>query len=265
MKRKKKKIQEQWFFKSNEHNKQQINSNSWFNINILKNNDYVKPTYQDNDPKIDFLKTKVINIHPTQEQRTILFQWMNSFIRMYNSTNRFINNNIYNFEKETVLPEEKEYLNFRKLRTTYLKEKKEKYCLNNINTHLLDQAISHCVSKHKSAITNFKAGHNKFFRLRKMKDTRRKKILILEGGMFSKAKNGFCTKELGVMKSSKENKKDYKDINKKEEENSDLLKGINKTSILQYDKHLNTFKLYVPVDDTSFNINNRTKKCGIDP
>ena len=39
---------------------------------------------------------------------------------------------------------------------------------------------------------------------------------------------------------------------------------INKTSILQYDKQINCFTLYVPIEKKSINIPNRNK-CGIDP
>ena len=188
MGRKKKKIEEQWFFKSNEDKKEELKSHSWFNINILKNPDFTEHAHRDDSPNIEIIKTKVIELYPTSKQREILLQWMDSFINMYNSTNRYINNNIYDHESKKVLPEVKTILNFRKLRDEHLKEKKIKHCQNNINKHLLDEAIAHCVSKHKSAITNFTAGHNKFFRLRKMKKDRRKKILTIEQGLFSKKK-----------------------------------------------------------------------------
>lgn len=40
--------------------------------------------------------------------------------------------------------------------------------------------------------------------------------------------------------------------------------NVNKTSILQYDKHLNKFNLFIPIEKESSNISDRTK-CGIDP
>lgn len=238
-----KKRKKNWF---EDYNKNQLSTNSWFDINIINNENFVNNT-NNIKPINKFLKCKIIKIEPNNIQKDILLKWMDSFIDMYNSTNYFINNHLYNFNERKVINEnKKEYLNFRNLRSKYLKNIKDNYCVNKINKHILDQSIDHCVSKHKSSITNFFNGNNNFFRLRNMKKNRRKKILILESGLFSKKKNGFCISVLKEIKSSIP------------------LDFITKTSILQYDKHLRQFNLYVPIEDNSINLENRTK-CGIDP
>lgn len=226
--------------------KKDIDSHSWFNMFSMSNNDY-NDHYENHDKPINqYLSCKTIQLFPNKNQKEILLKWMDLFIDMYNDTNYFINNNIYDFDNNIVKKEEKkEYLNFIKLRNTYLKDYKKNNIKNKIATHLIDEAIKHNVSKHKTCITNYFSKNIKFFRLRNMKKDRRKKILIIESGLFSKKKNGFCITRLGEIRSSEELK-------------------VSKTSVLQYDKYLNKFLLYVPYERESINIENRIK-CGIDP
>ena len=229
-----------WFKKKKKKN---IESNSWFNINSIENK---KKEFEENDiPLNKYLSCNQIEIYPNNYQKDILLKWMDLFIDMYNHTNYFINNNIYDFTNRKIKNNVKDILNFRRLRDNYIKNKKIECCKNDINKHLLDEAINHCIAKHKSSITNFFGKNIKFFRIRNMKKDRRKKILIIEKGLFSKKKNGFCVSILG-------------DLNSLEKI------GVNKTSILQYDKHLNKFKLFVPIEKESINLKNRSK-CGIDP
>lgn len=230
-----------WF---NDNQKNYINTNSWFSMSFISNNKFDNYN-NDIKPINKYLCCKQIEIYPNDEQKDILLRWMDLFIDMYNATNYYINNHIYDFNTKTIKECKKDILNFRNLRSNYIKDKKEELCLYKINKHLLDEAIHHNVAKHKTCITNYFSKNIKFFRLRNMKKERRKKILIIEKGLFSKKKNGFCSSVLGELESSEEI-------------------GVNKTSILQYDKHLNKFILYIPIEKETKNVSNRTK-CGIDP
>ena len=112
-----KKRKKNWF---EDYNKNQLNTNSWFDINIINNENYVNNTN---------------NIKP-------ILKWKDSFIDMYNSTNYFINNHLYNFNERKVITEnKKEYLNFRNLRSKYLKNIKDNYCVNKINKHINNKHI----------------------------------------------------------------------------------------------------------------------------
>lgn len=70
--------------------------------------------------------------------------------------------------------------------------------------------------KHKTCCTNFFQKNINFFRIRKMKKRRRKKILIITSALFSKTKNSFCSSILGNI------------------ESSEPLNTIKKTSTLQF-------------------------------
>lgn len=223
-----------------------VNTNSWFDINVVTNK--TKHQYISKKRPINkYLKCNKIQIFPDATQKKIILSWMNLFIDMYNDTNYFLNNHIYDFKKKKIKKNKNEYLNFRKLRDNHIKNNKKILCKNKINKHLLDEAINHNVAKHKTSITNYLDNNINFFRLRNMKKIRRKKILIIESRLFSKSKNGFCTSVLKNIKSTSS------------------LKDVKKTSILQYDKHTRKFILYVPVENESTNQINRSYKCGIDP
>jgi transposase len=242
MKKKKKNNNNTYWF--NNKNTQKMNSYSWFNINSIPNENYINSSNK-NKPINKYLSCKKIELYPTKLQKDILLNWMNLFIDMYNASNYFINNNIYDFKNKKIKDNSKEILNFIRLRDKYIKDKKLELCQHKINKHLLDEAIKHNVSKHKTCQTNLFNKNIKFFRLKNMKKDRRKKILIIERGLFSKKINGFCSSVLGEIKSSEKI-------------------GVNKTSVLQYDKHLNKFNLYIPIERETTNKENRTK-CGIDP
>ena len=232
-----------------EYQKEAINSNSWFDINVIENKNYSAISKQlKKEEKEKYLSTKKIFLYPNLEQKQIILKWMDLFIDMYNISNNFINNNVYDFTNDRIITENKRrYLNFRNLRDNYIKVQKKSLYRNKINKHLLDEAIKHNVAKHKTCCTNFFQKNINFFRIRKMKKRRRKKILIIESALFSKTKNSFCSSILGNM------------------ESSEPLNTIKKTSTLQYDKHLNRFTLYIPEEKECIKFSNNNDKCGIDP
>jgi len=269
------KINNLWFPKI-KFKKENINSNSWFDILNLENPNKIKfKTFVDICEET-IIRTKKIQIFPSDKQKNILNKWFNNYIDVYNKTNEFIVSKILKDDK--LIKENFKYINFRDIRDKEMSKYKEQ--LSNetkINKHLLDEAIKHNVSMYKSSITNMKDKNIKDFRIRPLNKDKRRKNLIIESNLISKNKNGFCVSILNEMKT----------------ENNFKLQDIDKTFTLQYDKYYNKYFVLIPVEikklDNNFdnyikkskinfekkqsikkvknNINNRIKeenKCGID-
>lgn len=128
----------------------------------------------------------------------------------------------------------KKYVNSNDLRDIYLNRIKNKH--DEINIHILDKAISHCVSNYKANITNYKGDGDKRkvmkqFRIRDMKEERRRKIIKLEGStMMSKLCNSFCVSVLG-----------------QEVKSDKMIQGVSSDFTLQYDSYRSSYKLLIPV------------------
>lgn len=265
------KINNLWFPKI-KFKKDNINSNSWFDILNLENPNKIKfNTFVDICDET-IIRTKKIQIYPNDKQKNILNKWFNNYIDTYNKTNEFIISKILKDDK--LIKENFKCINFRDIRDKEMSEYKEQLSSETkINKHLLDEAIKHNVTMYKSCITNMKDKNIKDFRIRPLNKDKRRKNLIIESNLISKNKNGFCVSVLNEMKT----------------ENNFKLQEINKTFTLQYDKYYNKYFLLIPVEikkiDNDFenhiknlkkkqsikkvknNISNRIKeenKCGID-
>jgi IS605 OrfB family transposase len=166
---------------------------------------------------------------------------------MYNYTTLFLRKKNLIVNKKLNKKNITKYVNFRTLRSKYLKSIRDSLIKHNINAHLLDQAVSRCVAMYKSAISSYKNGHIKVFKVRTLKKTKRYRNLIIEAGLFSKVKNGFCITVL------------------KEIFGHDELTGINKTCILTYDRFKSKYVLSVPIISDSRECKTRISTCGIDP
>ncbi|AFX93238.1 putative transposase [Megavirus courdo11] len=221
-----------------------LKTNSWFDI--LKTSRKINKDYNKIVCTPDVLRCEKIRIYPTDKQRDILHKWFNLHRKMYNVTTKFLENKLWKndvFVKKNI----SKYVNFRILRTKYLKSDKEKLCKHKVNKHLLDQAISRCVAMYKSAITNYKKKNIKNFRIRPLKKNKRYKNLIIEGCLFSKTKNSFCTSIIGEINSEKP------------------FNNTKKTCILSYDKYKSTYTLNIPRDSGKGTFTTRKLVCGIDP
>lgn len=235
-------------FKYNIHNNfELIDSHSWFDINISKqeklfDNFTFKPDEIDHDGFI----TRQINIYPTVRQLKILLKWLNCYTLMYNSTTNYFKK--CRFEKtkctmnitqlKTLLKKEKEKiskwseLNFiventnKTIKKTY-KLKTIKYKTISIDSHLLDGAINDALMRYKSCLTNLKNGNIKFFRLRYLKMTKKNRIFKIEKLGFTKS--GLYFNSLGKINSDIDLSKIYE--------------KIVTTSILKYEE--GKFKLYI--------------------
>ena len=270
------KINNLWIPKIKE-KKDNINTNSWFNILKCNNpNKKLEKSYIDiNNEKI--IRTRKIFIYPNNEQKIILHKWFNNYIDVYNKTNNFISDKI--FENNELIVKNIKYINFRDIRDKEMvKYKDELSKETKINKHLLDEAIKHNVTMYKSCISNMKNKNIKDFRIRTLSKDKRRKNLVIESNLISKNKNGFCVSILNEMKT----------------ENNFKFQEIKNTFILQYDNFYKKYYLLIPIEITKVdnnleyhmkksnilktnkiknikkiknNINNRIKvdnKCGID-
>ena len=92
------------------------------------------------------MRTRKIYIYPTNEQKIILHKWFDNYIDVYNKTNNFISNKI--FENNELIIENIKYVNFRNIRDNEMvKYKNELSKETKINKHLLDEAIKHNVTQ----------------------------------------------------------------------------------------------------------------------
>lgn len=222
-----------------------LNSNSWFDLSSYSNNII---NLVSNDFTSNYISTYKYQIYPTPFQKSILLNWLDSIIHVYNHVNDYIKSKIFNNNCKLISKYHK-YVNFYNLRScnhisSFINVIKNKY---RMNKHTIDYSVKLCVEMYKSAISNLKAKNIKKFNINHLNLSRNRKNLVLEPTVFSKVKNGFCIKELGEMKS---------DV---------ILKDrISKNCILQYNSTKNTFYILSPTSKTFKFNGNRAAKCGID-
>ena len=103
----------------NDNNGCEYTSHSWFNIT-----EYNAPTVNEiynvniKVPKMDIImKSEKIKMYPNNIQKQLLLNWMSSYVRMYNETLKLF--------KKNRLANIKFSLNWKKVRTLYLKNIKE--------------------------------------------------------------------------------------------------------------------------------------------
>jgi len=177
------------------------NSNSFFDIKVSWQNNLhkIEPVNYDMIEN-DGYKTQRIKIYPNEEQKKILANWFDSYIRMYNETT--------NYFKKCRFDKVKPDFNITKLKKI-MKNKKDtikngsELIINRNNktkkiyadSHLLDYAINDSVNRYKACISNLKAGNIRHFRLRYLKLSKKNKIIKLEKLAFKD--NGFCVNALG--------------------------------------------------------------------
>ena len=223
-----------------------IKTNSWFDITSLKKDQVfksVKVCHNNNT----IIRTKKIKLYPTDMQKEILQKWFNLDRKMYNKTTVFLRGKIYKNNNKLNNKAIQKYVNFRNLRSKYLSKDKENLCKYNINKHILDQSIARCVAMYKSAITKLKNRIIDHFRIRRLKKDKRYKVMLIEGCLFSRAKNGFCISVL------------------KEISSEESIIGIRETCVLIYDRYKSTYVLSVPKYINPEKNSTRKLVCGIDP
>ena len=229
------------------------------NYNIINNeltllNDKIIPRYESN-LNDSLNKTYKIKIYPTPIQKTILINWMDSYIIMYNKVLEKIKKT--RIEQTKKLNKVLKYnelvidLNITKLKKEFAVFKDNLSLKTSINKHILDYAINDAVSKFKSVVSNLNNNHIKNARLRYLKKSINNKILKIEKQICSD--NGFCTSVLG--------KQLYSNpvINYK--------KFITKVAILKYDYKKDNFIMYIKkqIAINKNNDNDKQKIISLDP
>ena len=224
--------------------------NTWFNIetskSIVKNTFNMK--FKINDPETLY-KCKKIEMHLNSKQKSIFNKWFDSYELMYNQTLRLI--------KKRRIEGKKGIYNFRTLRTNYLKDAKINI-LNFYNKnkkevakgHNLDFAIKLACANYKSALTNYRNGNIKHFRIRYWKHRRQNKIMDIEDQYFKQT--GLCYRVFGKINCT---------YDKKEFD----LGSVNTTSKMMYDRQQNKYYLFVPEKLEPIKIKKKRKIISCDP
>jgi IS605 OrfB family transposase len=186
-----------------------------------------------------------------QKQKDILKRWCYAYSKMYNTALHLLKNTYDKKQKLTI--------NYQKLRTYHLKEKRDsiitdsickKYGSNTaVKTHMLDSAIQLVCANYKSAITNYKKNNIKKFRMRYW---RNKKLYRLDIEPSYIKDNGICPNILGKIKAQYDG-------------DSFQWNTIRRTSQLQYDVINNTFHLLVPEIRDTESIPDRNQWIALDP
>jgi putative transposase len=218
----------------------QAQTTSWFNIEKSKINTDLELKKLNNIPfKSELIKCKKVIILPNNQQKEILFNWFESYRKMYNYTLIFI--------RKLIDEKHKKRYNFRYIRTYIAKESKNKLIKeSNINSHILDGAIKLACASYKSASTNCINGNIKSFTIRPIKQSKKSKIIDLEKCYFNK--DGFCKNSLGKM----ETKCDFN------------FNEITSDCKLHYNKMDDRFTLLIPIYSET-KINNNKEFISIDP
>ena len=221
-----------------------LNTHSWFtiiehNVEKVHNNLNVKRKTSEK-----YIKSKLVKMVLTKEQKLILNKWFMASTEMYNETLNYIRNRCSLFKNNIIRNKLKDIpikeLSFISLRNN-LKIQRD-IIINNsqlencdkdtkILTHILDATIHQLASNIKSAITNTYRGNFKRFRLKFWKMNRPSQTLEIELGYIRK--NKICPNILGEIKYIY-NKKEYQ-----------LPKILNSVKI-NYNKITDEYTLIIP-------------------
>ena len=125
------------------------------------------------------LRSELIRVYPTDEQRQILNKWFAVYRWAYNMAIKYYRSH---------RPGKKNYVSFitiRKILTERYKVKIDKYIKDTgIPKHTIDNAFKDVVTAYKSAFSNYQNGNIKHFRLRYKKMTKDTETLCLEASAF---------------------------------------------------------------------------------
>jgi transposase len=228
--------------------------NTWFDFNINKSNIINKqPNMQNNNiyKKKEYYKCIKVNMILNKEQKLILDSWFKSYICMYNNTIKFIKNFFIKYKKTI--------LDYKKIRTYYLKNIRNEIITNSSNiekyrikTHIIDCAIKLACSNYKSALSNLNNKNIKYFKIKYWKFNKKLKLLEIEPSYFGKNKNNLCHSVFGDIKYLY-NKKEYK------------LNNITSACTLHYNGKINEYNLIIPIKSETEQITNNKEFISIDP
>lgn len=243
----------------NDNNATEYTSHSWFNITEYNGPESNK-LYNVNIPvpKMDIImRCDKIKMYPNSHQKQLLLNWMKSYIKMYNETIKLF--------KKCNLNNIRLSLDWKKVRTNYLKDVKEKIIdksdmnitdekgkkINTkINGHVLDGAIQDACAKYKSCLTNLKNGNIKYFRLRYLKQSKDTMVMKIEKNFINKNKNTFCSTVFNEAIKLHHNFQ---------------LKNIHCDFTIHYNRKLDEFQLLNPIKTKQETNNDNKNSAGVDP
>lgn len=175
-----------------------VNTSSWFDIKISNSQNLfgINMNIINDDIEHDGYYTRKIKVYPTDNQKQVLFKWMEAYIMMYNVVTKYF--------KQCMFQKIKANRNVTKLKKKFYDDKniiieKTKIIQNNkeihINSHILDYAINDSIKRYESCISNKMNGNIRNFRLRYLKQNKSNKLIKLEKSNIQ-AKS-ICVKSLG--------------------------------------------------------------------
>ena len=212
------------------------NLNTWFDFdiyqtNIIKNKPNIKNNYI--NKKTEYYKCIKVKMILNKEQKIIFDSWFKSYICMYNKTIKFIKNYYIKFKKTI--------LDFKKIRTYYLKNIRDKIITESSNdtkkrikTHIIDCAIKLACSNYKSALSNLTNNNIKQFKIKYWKYNKKSKLIEVEPSYFGKNKNQLCHSVFGDIKYIY-NKQEYK------------LDNITSACTIHYNGKINEYNIIIPI------------------
>jgi len=172
--------------------------NSWFSIKETLPQDvkFKKNKYDTEDTKKIEYKCKRVTLDLSSRQKNIIDKWLNTYLDMYNIALKYIKDNIETNKKLL------NFMNLRKIlkndrdqlvensgtKNKKLNKKNEVVgikIVNKVKVHDLDYAIKLACQNYKSALTNYRKGYIKKFRIRYWRKNKTNKIMDLEKPNFN--------------------------------------------------------------------------------
>ena len=249
-------------------------TNSWFDMKTQvkrgrkSNREIVNITAKEKEK----YKCITVSIVPNKKQRKILNRWFNAYTTMYNETLKYIKQHIndkdftldykkirnvdeikrikYDIHCNSYGPKlSKDVRNANKINRNYGRIPNIKGA---IPAHTIVNAIQLAVANYKSALSNYKNGNIKKFRIRYWKYGRTILTMGFEKCYFSGGM--LCGRSLGKLKTMYDGR-EY-DLN-----------NVTKDSTMGYNAKTNEYNLYVPYDADNVNVNNlnRNNFISMDP
>ena len=219
--------------------------NKYHDIKVAINNDTIVKNYF--KIKCDVLdekniKSKKVKLVLTKRQKKIIDSWLHGYKEVYNKTIHYIKHNYLN-ENFTLRWE-----TIRDNIKPFIRNIASNHC--DVKIHDLCYAVKLVCQNYKSALSNYKNGNIKKFRMRYWKNNKDSKIIDLEKQDFE---SGSIRKNiLGEVKG-------YYNGNKFN------FTEIDKDCRLRKDILLNTYTLFVPINGDEIEYKNRDNFISLDP
>lgn len=214
-----------------------VKSNSWFDINKTKLDDFEINIINNSKIEKKLIKCKKLILSPTIEQQNELKLWIEGYRKIYNETLTVI--------KRMIKNKEPKICDWKYIRTyKMLNIKNNIIDQYNIPSNTADGAFMDVCRNLKSCLSNLKNKNIKHFKMRYIKQSKQQQCIYIPKGSIKE--NGFSVRKLGNMLNI---------------ENYDY-KNIKHDCKLLYRN--NEFSLLIPEDIKQKN-NNSNKVMSIDP